>query len=494
MLGRSIVGCVFVALAAVMFAACEKVPLLAPTGSTITVSSGARALPPGGSTEISAFVVEASGTPVHNGTFVRFSATLGRMEPAEVETRGGIATAMFVAGTASGTARVTATSGGGTGGTGESASNVVEILVGGAAANAVTVIATPSRVTASGGTVTIVASAVDASGNSLPGVPVSFTATAGTLSANSATSDASGQARVSLTTNRESEVTARVGEKTATVRVTVGAVPSVTLETSPNTPFAGSPVTLSVTPAPNTAPRVIVNWGDGRVDDLGIVAARRSVTHVYQTAGAFTITAASNEEGETFSTSTIVNVAPAGVALSAPSPNPATAGQPVSLTVTPTQGTSPRVVINWGDGRSDDLGIVSSARGVVHPYDSPGSYIITASATAGSETFTTSTAVTVNPRSPASVNVTADDSTPDRCMPVTFTAATPDGTAVSSARWEIDSNDNSEDATVTTSGNRLTRVFRQAGTKTISVTVTMTDGRTASGQTQIVVQPTGGSC
>jgi adhesin/invasin len=374
------------------------VPLLAPTGSTITVSAGARAVAPGGTTEVSAFVVEASGTPVHNGTFVRFSATLGRVEPAEVETRGGVATAMFVAGTASGTARVTATSGGGTGGTAESASNVVEILVGGAAASAVTVIATPSRVTASGGTVTIVASAVDASGNSLPGVPVSFTASAGTLSANSAISDASGQARVSLTTNREAEVTARVGDKTATVRVTVGAVPSVTLETSPATPFAGSPLTLRVTPASGTAPRVVVNWGDGRTDDLGVVAAARSVTHVYQSSGAYTINANSNEDGETFSTSTIVNVAAAGVAFTAgPAPNPANVGQPVSLTVTPTPATSPRVVINWGDGRSDDLGVLSSARSLVHVYDSPGSFIITASATAGSETFSTSTAVVVNP-------------------------------------------------------------------------------------------------
>src|SRR5918996_865286 len=154
MFSRSIAGYVFVAAAAMMFAACEKVPLLAPTGSTIAVSAASRAVPPGGSTEISAFVVEAGGTPVHNGTWVRFSASLGRVEPADVETRGGIATTTFIAGNASGTARVTATSGGGTGGNGDSATNVVEILVGGAAANAVSVVAVPSRVPASGGTVT----------------------------------------------------------------------------------------------------------------------------------------------------------------------------------------------------------------------------------------------------------------------------------------------------------------------------------------------------
>jgi hypothetical protein len=132
----------------------------------------------------------------------------------------------------------------------------------------------------------------------------------------------------------------------------------------------------------------------------------------------------------------------------------------------------------------------------VHTYESAGSYIITASATAGSETFTTSTAVTVNPRSAFGVSVTAAPPTPPRCSPVEFTAAVTgaEATSVVSYRWQIDSNDNSEDETVTTSGPRLTRVFRQTGTKTITVTATTNDGRTGSGQTQIVVQPSTSTC
>ena len=43
-------------------------------------------LPTGGSTEVSASVFEEAGTPVQNGTTVRFSTNLGRVEPAEAQT------------------------------------------------------------------------------------------------------------------------------------------------------------------------------------------------------------------------------------------------------------------------------------------------------------------------------------------------------------------------------------------------------------------------
>src|SRR5436190_4372963 len=79
-------------------AACDRVPLTAPTNSTITVTAPNRVLPLGGSTEVTAFVAEQSGTPVQNGTVVRFTATLGTLTPVEVETRNGLAVTMFQAG------------------------------------------------------------------------------------------------------------------------------------------------------------------------------------------------------------------------------------------------------------------------------------------------------------------------------------------------------------------------------------------------------------
>src|ERR1700752_1733863 len=72
--------------AALVAVACDKVPLLAPTASTITVTASTRVLAVGGSTEVQAFVIESSGTPVQNGTTVRFTATLGTLIPIESQT------------------------------------------------------------------------------------------------------------------------------------------------------------------------------------------------------------------------------------------------------------------------------------------------------------------------------------------------------------------------------------------------------------------------
>jgi adhesin/invasin len=391
-----------VILTAGLAAACDRVPLLGPSGSTIVLSAQASSLAPGASTQVTATVMESGGTPVHDGTLVRFSASMGRVDPAEVETRGGSATTTFIAGTSSGTAQVRATSGAAGGGEGDTPANVVSITIGGAAATVVTVSASPSRVGPSGGSVAVVASAVDAAGNRLVGVPISFSTNVGSLSSSSAVTDANGEARVTLTTDREAVVTARVGDKSSTVTVTASTAATVSLTTEPASPVVGAPVTLTVTPAAGTSPRVVVNWGDGSTEDLGVVSASRTVRHTYQREGTFTITAAATADGETFSSATNVTV---------------------------------------------------SAR--------PG----------------------------INVNVTASPTSGPRCTPFTFTAETSgDTTASFSAyRWTIDSNSDAEDETVTTSGNRLTRVFAQTGIKTVSVTATTTDGRSGNGQTQVVV-------
>jgi hypothetical protein len=492
MLSRSAIGLVLVA---VLSAACEKVPLLAPSESTITATAAAQSLPPGGSTEITAVVVESSGTPVHNGTVVQFSATMGRVEPAEAETRGGVARTTFIAGSSSGTARIRAFSGGAAGGEGDGATNVVEILIGGAATTAVTISATPARVPATGGTVTIVASAVDQSGNRLVGVPVTFSTTAGTLSAGSATTDSSGEARVSLTTNREATVTARAGNQTATATVALGAAGTVSLAVTPENPVAGAPVTLTVTPREGATPRVVVNWGDGAIEDLGIVAAPRTAAHTYQASGNYTVAATATFDGESFNSSVPVSVGTASVTLSAPTPANPTVGTPVTVTVTPAvQGTSSRVVVDWGDGTTTDLGVVSSARTAAHAYGSPGSFIITARATSGSETSESSAAVTVSPRPTLSVSVSATPNPAQRCQAVTFTATvSPSTEAVSEYEWEFPSSGGSG-GTVTTTGNSVTRVFSATGTHTVSVTATSQDGREGTGVTQVVVNSSSASC
>src|SRR5262245_51763428 len=158
-------------------AGCDKVPLLAPTGATITLAATNTVIPIGGSTNIIATVIEVSGTPVHNGTVVTFSTTLGNIEPVEARTENGLVTVRLYAGNRSGTAIVRAFSGGAAA-TGDAS---VELTIGSAGAERVVLTASNTVVGINGGTVALTASVSDASNNPIPNAPVLFTATAGTL-------------------------------------------------------------------------------------------------------------------------------------------------------------------------------------------------------------------------------------------------------------------------------------------------------------------------
>src|SRR5438445_5991951 len=93
-------------LSAIATVACQKVPLLAPSGSTITLTAAATALPLNGSAQIIAQLLEAGGTPPQDGTLVVFTTSLGSIQPAEAQTSGGRVTVTFNAGPASGTATI----------------------------------------------------------------------------------------------------------------------------------------------------------------------------------------------------------------------------------------------------------------------------------------------------------------------------------------------------------------------------------------------------
>ncbi len=87
--------------------------------------------------------------------------------PSEARTQNGVATVQFLGNGQSGKATIKALSGG-------SASDALELSVGAGAAGRVSVTANPASVPAAGGTTTISAAVVDASGNPLSGVPVTF--------------------------------------------------------------------------------------------------------------------------------------------------------------------------------------------------------------------------------------------------------------------------------------------------------------------------------
>jgi len=351
-------GCgVLVALAGV---SCDRVPLLAPTNSTVTISAQTHVVPIGGTTEVSAMVIESSGTPVQNGTTVRFTTTLGRVDPVEAQTKNGLAVTTFYAGNDSGIAEVRATSGGSGGGTTTtptgsgtgtstttttSSTNVVQISVGAAAVDSVTVRVNPAVVSANGGTVTVSALVVGQNGRLLEGIRVSFTASHGTLSSTTALTDGNGEARVTLTTNADTNVTATAGSKTSeAAKVTALPGPSVTLTCAVGGGACtsvpqGQAVTFTAQKAQGSSALTssTLDFGDGsNTVSLGNLSSASTVPHVYNQPGTYTARlTATDVNGESTSATQVVLVAAATITLSLQNPS----GLTVNATATVVGGT-----------------------------------------------------------------------------------------------------------------------------------------------------------
>lgn len=352
---------------------CEKVPLLAPTGSTITLTTATNVVSVSGTADIVAQVLESSGTPPHSGTHVTFTTTLGRIEPTEAETdANGQALVKFIANGSSGTASIVAFSGGASTGT----AGALKLSVGTAAVGAVRVSANPATVSALGGSTIITANVFDVNGNSLPLVPVVFSTTTGSISATVVTTDASGVAQTTLTTSQQATVTASVGaqgiatsgtgtgtatggtttsaptsgQASGTVTVTVSAAPTLVITPPTTSPSAGIPAqfTFVVTvPSNGAAVRSLrVDWGDGSSQDLGTVTGNAVVAHTYRSTGSYTVTGTlTDASGNVQSVATAVNVIPVAsptivITPSVPSSCTGAGSCPVSfqLQVTPPTG------------------------------------------------------------------------------------------------------------------------------------------------------------
>ncbi len=379
--------------------ACDKVPLTAPTGSTVTLFSNTTIVPVNGTADITATVIEAGGTQVQNGTLVTFSTTIGQLDPAEARTRDGKVTVRLVAGTRSGRAIVRAFSGGVTSGD-------LSVDIGGAAAGSINLSANPSNVPASGGTSTVFAVVFDVDGNRLPGVAVSFTSTAGSLSSSVVVTNSQGEATTTITTNRDADVTASTGGAggtgatapvTATVKITASALPTVTISAT-GTPVADSPTSFTVTAAataPATVRSVTVDFGDGTIQTFGNVT---SVAHTYRSSNTFTVTATVEDTNGGRSTgSTVVVVQSSAPLITLSATSPVNVGANATFTVTLTQNpgnvTVQSVRFEFGDGNVRDEQSLTT----VHIYGTSG--IFTARATVrftNGRTATGSTGVRVN--------------------------------------------------------------------------------------------------
>ena len=101
-----------VAALALAHLTCASVPLTAPSGSSLSLNANPMFVAAnGGTSALTAVVVEPAGTFVPDGTVVFFLTNLGRVD-AEAKTKDGFARATFVADSRSGKATIIAFSGG----------------------------------------------------------------------------------------------------------------------------------------------------------------------------------------------------------------------------------------------------------------------------------------------------------------------------------------------------------------------------------------------
>jgi len=494
--------------------ACQRVPLLAPSGSTITLVTTATTLPTGGSTQIIAQVIEPAGTPPHEGTHVTFTTSLGSIQPSDAETDiSGRAIVQFVAGNTSGTATISAISGG----VSVAAANQIKILIGAAAVGSVSVSAAPATLSSGGGTSTITATVSDTSGNVLPNVPVTFAVDTssngtaggtGTLSASVVNSDANGHAVTNLTTTRTTTVSATAGVGAATTppttggsttptptaggtqvgrtTVTVNTTTSISTGTvSPATPVVGQPMTIPLTystppttgQAPSPIVRLSVDWGDGITQSYGGQPA--AISHTYSRSGSFVIIITGIDvvgDTTTTSTSVTVNARPGIPVTISASPTQPSVNQVVTFTIgaTPTTGNSIQsITIDFGDGQRGTL--VGNVASVQHVYTLAGQYVVTATATDSSSATGSASMILIVGTTTLTASFTISPQSGPLATVFQFNAAdsvaTP-GATISSYSWDF-----GDPAGGTDSGQTTTHKYSSTGTFTVRLTVTDSTGR-----------------
>jgi hypothetical protein len=240
---------------AILHLTCNQAIMTAPPGSSLSCFANPEFIATNGDISvISALVVEPAGTVVADGTVVQFFTNLGHIQE-QAKTNDGVARVNLISDTRSGTATVTAVSGGGAppvtpspspspgaraadvaaAGTGAvaalaataDASSTCTVTIGSGRPKTIILVADPNRITGSGPArqSRITANVFDAAGNVVVHVPVIFTITDfdGSVTENMASggspvfTDTNGQASDFLQTRYPAEDPPKTVVVTATV-------------------------------------------------------------------------------------------------------------------------------------------------------------------------------------------------------------------------------------------------------------------------------------
>jgi PKD repeat protein len=271
---------------------CKKVPFYADEGAVLIISADKTYLNPGGeSAVITVLGFTGEGDALHDHTMVLFSATLGTLSSSEVELMQGRAIVEFISGSISGVAQINARSGNIT-----AEPAPLEITIGSAALDNLSISANPSSFGFGGGRTRIRVFAFDAVGNLLPSVPIILTATAGYFEKDEGIyiTDNSGIVEDYLNITETATVSAKSGitdgengNKSASVEIPVAAeeeneLPNANFTFSPASPVRGEKVYFNGSLSTDND-GYIVKWewdfGDGKT------GTGEKIDHSYTWAG-----------------------------------------------------------------------------------------------------------------------------------------------------------------------------------------------------------------
>ena len=381
-------------------------PLLAPSGSVITLFAAANTVPLNGDVEIVANVIEnggrstddadapttpgtttpgnrattpatttttsaGAGTPVQNGTLVSFTTTLGTIEPSEARTDNGQVRVRFIAQGQSGLATITAFSGGASG-------RLENLKVGSAAVERVIVSASPQTLGPAGGN----SDHFGARRRYIRGRPAR-----GAGHVHERQRHALRVVRDHRRQRRRHgdaqyvtsvQVTANVAGKTADVTVGLNPRTGITIAGPTTQVSAGVPATFTVNVGTTANVRdVVVDFGDGTRRSLGAISGSTTINHTYNDAGTFNVSATAQEaSGFSETVSTDISVLPGqppGVIVTASDPTPSV-NQTITFTATVSGATSTIQSFQWefGDGTT----AVTTGPQISKSYSTPGTKVV----------------------------------------------------------------------------------------------------------------------
>lgn len=256
---------------------CKKVPFYAAEGATLLISTDRKYLNPGGETAVITVIgFNAEGEALHDHTMVIFSVTLGELSQSEIELMQGRAVVEFRSSNISGIAEIRARSG-----NISAEPDPLEITIGSAALDNLSISANPSSFGPGGGRSRIRVYAFDAVGNLLPGISIILTTTSGNFEKDEGVyiTDKSGMVEDFLNITETATVTAESGisagesgKKSASVEITVAEeednkLPTADFTFSPTSPVRGEKVYFNGSLSTDSD-GYIVKWewdfGDGK--------------------------------------------------------------------------------------------------------------------------------------------------------------------------------------------------------------------------------------